>query len=140
MPKRLCTYSGCKEIVDVPVGYRGSPRCERHRRPVVQSERVYDHHHIDGKNIYKSQRWVKLRAEVIRQQPLCQHCLAYNIITPGKIVDHIVEIEDGGEVWDINNLQHLCSTCHNQKTAREAVKRRKKVENGGFGSLSDFLK
>ncbi len=138
MSKRLCTYSGCKEIVDVPVGYRGSPRCERHRRAVTPSERVYEHHHIDGKNIYKSQRWVKLRAEVIRQQITCQHCLAYGIVTPGIIVDHIIEIEDGGPVWDINNLQYLCRTCHNQKTAREAVKRRKKADNGGFGNISDF--
>jgi 5-methylcytosine-specific restriction protein A len=138
MPKRLCTHSGCKAIVDVPVGYRDSPRCERHRRAVTHSKRVYDHHHEDGKNIYKSQRWVRLRAELIRQQPTCQHCLQYGIVTPGKIVDHIVEIEDGGAVWDIDNLQHLCHTCHNIKTGREAVKRKKRADNEGFGNLSDF--
>ena len=136
MPKRQCTYGGCKAIVDVPVGYRDSPRCERHKRPLTHSKRVYDHHHENGKNIYKSQRWVKLRAELIRQQPTCQHCLQYGIVTPGKIVDHIIEIEDGGAVWDINNLQHLCHACHNRKTAKEALKRNRKV--GEFGSLSDF--
>ena len=120
------------------MSYRDSPRCERHRRPLATSKRVYDHHHEDGKNIYKSTRWTKLRAALIRQQPLCQHCAVYGIVTPGKIVDHIVEIEDGGAIWDIDNLEFLCAPCHNTKTAKEAIKRKKRSENKGFGNLSDF--
>ncbi len=31
--------------------------------------------------------------------------------------DHIKEIADGGDQWDINNLQTLCYKCHKQKTS-----------------------
>ena len=31
-------------------------------------------------------------------------------------VDHIIEIEDGGEMWDIENLQSLCKRHHIIKT------------------------
>ena len=138
MPKRQCTFGGCNAVVEVPHGYRDSPRCERHKRTLATPKRQYDHHYHDGKNIYKSQRWVKLRAAYIQQQPLCEHCLQYGVVTPGVIVDHIIEIEDGGPIWEITNLQHLCRACHNVKTGREAAKRRRNANNGGFGGLSDF--
>lgn len=138
MPKRLCTMSGCKSIVDVPVGFRGSPRCDKHSCTQATPKRVYEHHFHNGKNIYKSQQWVKLRASYVQHQPLCEHCLSYGIITPGVIVDHIKEIEDGGAIFDFSNLQHLCRACHNTKTGREASKRNRNRKNQGFGKLSDF--
>lgn len=139
MPRRQCTYSGCNEIVTVPVGFRDSPRCAKHARIVEPTpKREYAHHHIDGKNIYHSYQWRKLRLGFVAQNPLCLHCEQYGIITAGYIVDHIVEIEDGGAIFDINNLQHLCKSCHNAKTAREKIKRGKKKSLNGFGNISDF--
>lgn len=136
--KRLCTYNGCNEIVEVTDTFRGSPRCEKHQRTPPAKKTHHQHHYINGKNLYKTQRWVNLRKQYVLLQPLCEHCLGFGITKAGKIVDHIIEIEDGGAPFDIKNLQHLCHSCHNIKTGKEARKRNRKKKNGGFGSLSDF--
>ncbi len=138
MPRRQCTYSGCNKIVEVPDGFRDSPRCELHSRKTTPVTRDYSHHYLDGKNVYKSYQWKKLREQFVALNPLCKHCDNYGIVTAGKIVDHIIEIEDGGNWFDINNLQHLCQSCHNAKTAREAMKRKRKAKSTGFKTLSDF--
>lgn len=38
--------------------------------------------------------------------------------------DHIIEVADGGDMWDENNLQTLCLRCHRKKTAASTKKRR----------------
>lgn len=137
--KRLCSVAGCKAVVEVSPGDRNPPRCPAHPyTPTFVNKRRYSHQYINGKRIYTTPRWIALRNQYIAHQPLCEHCLKDGLIVAGHAVDHIVEIEDGGDPWDWNNLQHLCQPCHNRKTANEAVKRRRKKQNGGFGSLSDF--
>lgn len=64
-------------------------------------------------------RWRKLRKMVLAAQPLCVRC-----DRPAKHVDHIVPRSQGGDD-SMANLQALCATCHNRKTARE---------DGGFGN------
>lgn len=49
----------------------------------------------------------------IRQPPVCVVCGA-----PATDVDHIVPKRRGGSDHE-DNLQSLCSTCHNRKTNRE---------------------
>lgn len=138
MPLRLCTFGGCKTVAEVSSTSKTPARCPLHPLTYSTTKRHYEHHHHNGKNIYKSQQWVHLRNAYAAHQPLCEHCLQYDIITPGFVVDHIVEILDGGQPFEWSNLQHLCNTCHNAKTAREKVKRRKKKDNNGFGNISDF--
>lgn len=138
MPLRLCTFSGCNSVVEVSHDYRDSPRCEKHARPSYTPKKRYEHHYHNGKNIYKSQRWVNLRNRYVAFQPLCEHHLKLDLVVAGEEVDHIIEIEDGGDPFDWDNLQHLCHACHNRKTAEEARKRRRRKKNNGFGSLSDF--
>lgn len=132
--KKLCTYSGCKSIVN-----DGSYRCHLHT-PTYQAKRIYDHHYHQGKHIYKSHRWKKLRAAYLARNPLCECrvCKALDATTPADVVDHIKEISDGGDIWDTSNLQSLSTACHNRKTAEEARKRKNKKRLNGFKSLSDF--
>jgi 5-methylcytosine-specific restriction enzyme A len=40
------------------------------------------------------------------------------------VVDHVVPLKDGGARFDRANLQPLCVSCHNRKTARETAGRR----------------
>lgn len=56
-----------------------------------------------------------LRIEIaFRQQYKCNKCLAFPI-PPNFEVDHIIELQDGGQ--DIaSNLQALCPACHAEKT------------------------
>lgn len=67
-----------------------------------------------------SAAWLKLRAQVLADEPLCRHCMAAGYVTPATDVDHI---ENGtGDYSDDNsreNLQPLCHPCHSRKTRAE---------------------
>ena len=73
---------------------------------------------------YNTATWKRLRVTKLSRDPLCELCLP-----PGqKIathVDHVKPIAEGGEPFDLDNLQSACARCHNAKTARE---------DGGFGN------
>ncbi len=51
---------------------------------------------------------------------------------PMKVADHIIEIEDGGQIWNIDNLQSLCAKCDRVKTAKEAKERRRGRDEYGY--------
>ena len=76
---------------------------------------------IDKSNnyIYKSRQWRKLRQIVLHKHPICVMCEQKNRYTTANTIDHILPINKGGAVWSINNLQALCSSCHNKKSARD---------------------
>ncbi|WP_372500297.1 HNH endonuclease [Sphaerisporangium perillae] len=42
---------------------------------------------------------------------------------PGRIVDHVVAVADGGS-WDLSNLACICPDCHTLKTRTEAARGR----------------
>lgn len=67
-----------------------------------------------GKSVYDSSEWRALRDAVRRERgQRCEKCGA-----GGRVwVDHIVEIKDGGAPYDRANLQVLCKSCHERKTA-----------------------
>jgi 5-methylcytosine-specific restriction enzyme A len=77
---------------------------------------------------YDSKEWHKLRGKILRAFPLCQ---ALGCSEPSKRVDHIKAIRDGGAPLEAANLQALCVSCHNSKTARN---------DGGFGNRRKSLK
>jgi 5-methylcytosine-specific restriction endonuclease McrA len=35
------------------------------------------------------------------------------------MVDHIKPINQGGSIWNKDNLQTLCNRCHNKKSAKD---------------------
>jgi 5-methylcytosine-specific restriction protein A len=130
--RKICSYPGCNTPVEVDDFDRSSPRCFAH--PATHTpKKIYAHHYHDGKNIYHTYRWRKLRQAYAEKNPLCEHCLRYDILTPVDVVDHVREVKDGGEPFDYNNLMSMCRSCHSAKTIKERRKRNKK------GSmLSDF--
>lgn len=67
--------------------------------------------------------------------PLCAECDRHALVTPGEVVDHVKELKDGGDPWDVDNLEVLCKSCHAKKTGEEVKKRRK---SKGFKLISDF--
>tara|TARA_R100001163_G_C5015480_1_gene159978 strand:+ start:448 stop:786 length:339 start_codon:yes stop_codon:yes gene_type:complete len=85
-------------------------------------------HISENSDFYNSRRWRELRKWHIERNPICEWCKEEGIINIKEriIVDHIKEIQDGGEGLDPNNLQTLCLSHHNQKTNWEKKKRRKK--------------
>lgn len=74
--------------------------------------------------IYAAPEWERVRQFVIvRANGLCEHCQRKGKIKKGKEVDHIIELTDENKHdWNIaynpDNLQLLCSDCHNHKHER----------------------
>ena len=76
---------------------------------------------------YNSTAWRELRKWFIKSNPTCKWCSEEGRANINNlIVDHIVEIVDGGEKLDPENLQTLCLSHHNQKTNWAKAKRKKK--------------
>ena len=71
--------------------------------------------------VYGSQAWKKLRAEVIAERG--RACCKCGRVDSRPFVDHVVEIRDGGALLDKSNLQILCGSHHTAKTAAERTRR-----------------
>lgn len=68
-----------------------------------------------GEAIYTSQAWRSLRARIRRDRGgRCEACGADRDL----VVDHIVELVDGGAPYDPTNLMLVCARCHATKTAQ----------------------
>ena len=84
--------------------------CEEHlhlqQRNYDRFKRKYKH-----RERYDS-RWDKVRNIYIKEHPLCEECLKNEIITNARIVHHKVPIEDGGAIYDYENLMSVCDSCH----------------------------
>jgi 5-methylcytosine-specific restriction protein A len=114
---RPCIEPGCPAAAD-----RGS-RCLEHLRQRDTVRRVA--RRAKGE-IYKTARWLRLRAAHLSSEPLCQcsdpqcgHHQGRECWRPGYAVDHITPIERGGDAWAEENLQTLCLSCHSRKTMLE---------------------
>ena len=68
---------------------------------------------------YHSKSWQSARKQVLQNEPLCRTCKENNIIKGANVVDHINPVRLGGDKLDQNNLQPLCTSCHNRKSANE---------------------
>jgi hypothetical protein len=62
---------------------------------------------------YKTSRWQRLRALVLRDRPLCQDCRAAGSLTPATLVHHEDQTRDGHPVLcSVDRLTPLCDPCH----------------------------
>jgi len=68
---------------------------------------------------YHTTAWRKLRKWFLQDHVYCVECQKKSKKTPAKVVDHIIPISQGGEKLDPDNLQAMCSRCHNRKSAIE---------------------
>lgn len=110
MPSRVghpCAAPGCPAVV------RTGRYCPQH----VEQSRSSDPRPSSNRRGYDA-RWQKIRARVLRERPLCVHCMGVGVVTAANEVDHIIPLRDGGTNEDAN-LQPLCKSCHSKKTRRE---------------------
>jgi 5-methylcytosine-specific restriction protein A len=86
--------------------------------------RKTNHHEV-----YHTTRWRKLREQLLQAEPLCRTCKngTPQRLTAATVADHIVAINNGGDPWDIDNLQPQCEKCHNAKSGRERWRKAKKL-------------
>ena len=112
--KTICTKPGCGVVVPKPgFALRTLPSTGRATTNDVQRDR------IRRDQFYHTARWQRLRASVLEEEPLCRTCGSNGRVTLAVLVDHIVPVKDGGEMWDRANLQPLCNACHEAKSAAE---------------------
>ena len=102
------------------------------------------------KKLLNSQKWAKLRAEKLQNNPICERCKQIGIIAPGTEVHHIAPIDTGANfeqmkllAYNYSNLITLCHVCHVQvhkdlqsKTAKQ-TKARNAAKRSGF--VDQFL-
>ena len=114
-----CRYPGCAAVLATP-GY-----CDRHRvavhRDYGRARRGFD----TEVGFYQSARWRAVRAAFLREHPMCCLCAAFGRVVVAVVVDHVVPVKDGGARFDTGNLQALCISDHNAKSARETARRRR---------------
>ena len=72
---------------------------------------------------YSSLAWIALRDRVRREAGGRCQVPGCGRIERGMIVDHIVELKDGGVPLDRSNTRLMCRSHHNQKTDTERAKR-----------------
>ena len=77
-----------------------------------------DQARIDG--IRKTYRWRCVRAQVLRQEPLCRPCVAAGRTELAREVDHIEPLTARPDLAFVpENLQPICKSCHAKKGAVE---------------------
>jgi len=115
---KLCKKNGCGGLV------RGKEKyCQAHahleKAEKKNASRHYNNNIRDAgsQKFYESPAWRRLRKIQLGRYPMCQLCMAQGKAVPAVIVDHIIEIKDGGAALDLDNLQSACRQCHNTKTA-----------------------
>jgi 5-methylcytosine-specific restriction protein A len=59
------------------------------------------------------------RKQVLAEEPFCRLCLEQGLYVATDVIDHIVNLAEGGSD-DRENKQGLCNPCHDAKTQAEA--------------------
>ena len=67
-------------------------------------------------------RWRRLRKVQLGQEPFCEYCARMGRTTRATVADHIIPHKgEHALLYDLDNLQSLCKTCHDSvKAAEEA--------------------
>ncbi|MBH1979405.1 MAG: HNH endonuclease [Comamonadaceae bacterium] len=63
--------------------------------------------------------WRKLRAYVLAESPLCEHCAERGLVVPATDVDHI---DNDPSNNSMANLSSQCHECHSRKTQADMGK------------------
>lgn len=90
------------------------------RIPTADTRRVKPPPKV-GDSFYSSPEWIALR-DLVRREAKGK-CETPGCTRPGYIVDHIIEIRDGGAPLDRNNVWYQCQPHHVTKTNVERAKR-----------------
>ncbi|MGD9608964.1 MAG: HNH endonuclease [Desulfovibrionaceae bacterium] len=87
---------------------------------------------------YRTSRWQRLRAAVLRRDPLCAYCAARGRAEAATTVDHIVPVARGGAFWSQDNLAPACAACNYSKADQPVEEfMGQGCDQGGYGGFWD---
>ena len=87
--------------------------------------------------IHGSARWQAVRAQVLRDEPVCRECARLGLTEPATQVDHVVPLAVApGLAFVRSNLAPTCTACHGRKSAAERVRLKAGV-GGSKGSQAE---
>jgi 5-methylcytosine-specific restriction protein A len=89
---------------------RNIPTLKATIKPLVATERI------------RGSALQKIRKAKLLANPACELCLAKGMVTLATEVDHKMPLWAGGKETD-SNRQSLCTSCHLDKTKKEAKMR-----------------
>ena len=94
------------------------------KRPWVPERKPQEGRINPNDEIYQSYRWRELSKAKRKSSPICEECLRLGVrnAKPSQMTDHIVPINLGGDPWAWDNLQALCNSHHNRKSAKDKKK------------------
>jgi len=106
-PYHGCSYPNCPALI------RDGSYCPDHKR---QRQKQYDTQRGSSAARGYGAAWQKIRAAILRAEPLCRRCRTDNITRAAAHVHHI-----NGNQHDnrADNLEPLCEQHHTQHTGRE---------------------
>jgi len=103
-----------------PCGDKRCPNLSK-RRFCPKHEREYKARHPSARGVYNSRQWDELKAQVLREEPICavSHCTELS-----TEADHILGVRQRPDLAFVRmNLQGMCKRHHSAKTARETFGR-----------------
>jgi 5-methylcytosine-specific restriction protein A len=83
-------------------------------------------------SLYKSSAWLRRRAHQLRVEPTCRWCAQRGVVTAAVIADHIIPVRGDRNAFLKNELQSLCTQCHNGKWASDKRGFRRDIGPDGF--------
>jgi 5-methylcytosine-specific restriction endonuclease McrA len=97
-----------------------------------------------GNPIYNTKQWKEVRRLVLEEDGECHWCRLHGKRTKATQVDHIIELDRGGDPYDRSNLVPSCASCNssrgatfvNNKTTQRIQARNKASQNVSFLSKS----
>lgn len=121
-PLKVCRWAGCHALTRDKSGY-----CEAHKDKAEERRKLQvrqwsrDRGNTSARG-YDAE-WRKVRAEVLREHPLCADCLARGIVRAATVVHHIRAISECPELrLESRNLLALCRDCHELRHGRKALR------------------
>jgi 5-methylcytosine-specific restriction enzyme A len=112
-PKKECAEPSCPKTID-----HGQKYCDQHKFRLKEHEQRRGTSSERGYN----STWKKARDTYLKKHPFCEVCKKEGRLTWGTAVDHIVPVINGQQdpnLWNINNWESICQSCHSRKTAKE---------------------
>lgn len=113
---KVCSWPRCGRITHGRYCDEHQQQADaRAREKYLAAQVKHNAERAETDQLYKTERWRKLRAVFLRRHPLCVQCQADGYVRPAEMVDHIVPVKARPELFfEWSNLRPLCKQCHNR--------------------------